>query len=132
MKWKWTDDSQSGLKAMNLIVALLIMGAFLGIIAFIFAILSIVFGTRLGLYIKKNDYEKWCRLTSIHTRFGDLEAGIHNPWKAWRYLNSEEDKDDKFIRKFKALTRKTANSFFLCFLGSLLVFAMAILVIFLK
>ena len=74
---------------------------------------------RFGSYLKRHNYSRWKELTHIE---GLLGSGFANPFKAFPYLRSQLDNEDKTIADFKNGIRRQLRLF------SRLLIAIAVLI----
>jgi hypothetical protein len=91
---------------------------FLGILLFcgglfIFFICAFVYNMGLYFYLMKNNYDRWCELTSI----GNFGPGGSNPFKWFPYLYNQVDIDNKDILRYKNRVRFWLRASFFAFLG---------------
>jgi hypothetical protein len=56
---------------------------------------------RFDSYLKKNDYQTWCHLTSTK----NLGPGVVNPGRSLRYLYSDSDSENKDLKAYKRKLR---------------------------
>ena len=117
---------------MNPIILFILLGATFALLSFLFGLTGIVIGAIFSSYLKKNNYERWCEISTISTAIGDIGPGARDSGKTLKYINNNDDLEDPNIFRYKKYIKISIKGVGIFILISLMSFGITILLIYLS